>query len=228
MTLVARELKIRGTPHTAAAAGTLHAWKVQKGQVVEAGAILALVRSADNGGYQVRAACSGVIRAILAPVGKKLAPGEVVCYVEAPSSPEAPQTAPAPRRSSYTNGNGKAPHKPTERPRENGIRLSTLPTVGGQQSPTAAAKPRRERVKLRGLYLLPTQERAIKRVAAELTLDEAAPLSVNDSELVRCAIDAFLSMAPAAMRATVEAYKAKEKAAGTGAGWPRPGRPGKR
>jgi pyruvate/2-oxoglutarate dehydrogenase complex dihydrolipoamide acyltransferase (E2) component len=222
-------VRMIGEPHTAAAGGTLHAWKVQKGQVVEAGQVLAIVRSATNGHYQVRASCAGAVRAILAPAGKKLAPGDVVCYVEAPSPPEAPLTAPAPRRSSYTNGNGQAPHPPTERPRENGIRLSTLPTVLLQQSPSAAsAKPRRERVKLRGLYLLPSQERAIKRVVADLSLDEAAPLSVNDSELVRCALDAFLSMPPAAIRATVEAYKQKEKAAGVGAGWPRPGKPGKR
>jgi pyruvate/2-oxoglutarate dehydrogenase complex dihydrolipoamide acyltransferase (E2) component len=226
-------VRIKGEPHAAAAAGTLHVWKVQKGQIVAVGEVLATVRSAENGGYRVRAAVSGVVRALLASPGKKLAPGEVVCYVESQGTPAGRESAPAPHTSNTTNGTGKASQSTTQRQRGTDERLSTLPTVGGQQSPSAAAgspapKPRRERVKLRGLYLLPSQERAIKRVVADLALDESAPLSLNDSELVRCAIDDFLSRSPASIRASLEAYKRKEKAAGTGAGWPRPGRGGKK
>jgi hypothetical protein len=85
-------------------------------------------------------------------------------------------------------------------------------------------KPTRERTKHRGFYILPSQERAIKRIVADLALDDDRPLACNDSLLVRAAIDVLLSLPPAALRATVATYKEREAAAQVGSGWPRPGK----
>jgi pyruvate/2-oxoglutarate dehydrogenase complex dihydrolipoamide acyltransferase (E2) component len=85
-------------------------------------------------------------------------------------------------------------------------------------------KPTRERTKHRGFYILPSQERAIKRLVADLALDDDKPLVCNDSLLVRAAIDVLLSLPPAALRATVATYKEREAAAQVGSGWPRPGK----
>ncbi len=227
MAIAVEELKVRmiGEPHSTRAPGTLHIWKVQKGQTVEAGDILATVRSADDyRGHVVRAAVSGVVRAILAPVGKKLAPGDVVCYVEAPSAPEAPLTAPAPRRSSYTNGTGKAPHKPTERPQQAITRRpAALPAVEELTLPEKVrAKQEPETVKHHTLHLAASQIEALRQYSYRLKLEQGAG-AYSQSEIARAAIQLFLSMPEPARLDLLKVNREREEAGQWGAGFPRPG-----
>jgi hypothetical protein len=133
-----------------------------------------------------------------------------------------------------------APEAPVGNSRQHALRKlrKDRPDLHEQEAPGAAVavvskrhfshlspgKPTRERTKHRGFYILPSQERAIKRIVADLALDEEKPLVCNDSLLVRAAIDVLLSLPPAALRATVATYKEREAAAQVGSGWPRPGK----
>lgn len=206
-------IRIRGTAHHAPTGGRLAIWHVAKGDTVQQGDKLATVLNIHEGHYLIRAACSGVVRALMAPQGERVPAGAIVAYVEAPAAPQRPQDGPQQPKQA------PAPSRPPTQRRGN------LELVELELSTPARKPPARERVEHRGLYLLPSQERAIKRLAFTLGDDEQAPLVCNDSELVRCAIDLLLSLPPAAQRATIERYKQQEAAAGVGSGWPRPGRP---
>jgi pyruvate/2-oxoglutarate dehydrogenase complex dihydrolipoamide acyltransferase (E2) component len=221
--IAAQELKIRGTPHQAEASGTLNAWRVQKGQIVEVGDVLATVRSAKNGGYVVKAACSGVIRAIIAPAGKKLAAGEVVCYIESQSAPAPPQRTPAPRARENTSVTGSA-SQPSTMPAK---RQSTLPAVEDSSIPATATKiderPKRGRTTHQTYHLSEDQVKRIKRLSLEMKLDEEAP-NCNESELVRAAVEMLLSLPQPALLQWVEENRRREEAGRYGTGFPRPGK----
>ncbi len=167
---------------------------------------------------------AGKVRALTVREGATVQAGATLAYVEAHSPPEPPtarQTAPTPR---------KHPIPPISANRPQSAPVLLEPVRLEVEPPTAKPpkpKPSRERVKHRGFYILPCQERAIKRLVADLSLDEEKPLPCNDSELVRAAIDLLTTLPAGALRATVEAYKAKEQAAKVGSGWPRPGQAGK-
>jgi pyruvate/2-oxoglutarate dehydrogenase complex dihydrolipoamide acyltransferase (E2) component len=229
MAIAAQELKIRGTPHHAEATGTLHLWKVQKGQQVSVGDALAWVRSADNGGHTIRAACSGVIRAIIAPAGKKLTAGEVVCYVEPQDAPESRQASDAtPRpgqpRNASQRPNGAAHEVIARRP-------STLPAVEEASVPSTPAasstKPKRGRTTHKTYHLSEEQTKRIKRLSLELRLDDNAP-DCNESELVRAAVEMLLSLPQPALLQWVEENRRREAAGRYGTGFPRPGKRRKR
>jgi pyruvate/2-oxoglutarate dehydrogenase complex dihydrolipoamide acyltransferase (E2) component len=226
MALAMQEMvRIKGEPHAAAAPGTLHAWKVQKGQVVEAGEVLAIVRSATSGHYQLLASCAGIVRAILAPVGKKLTPSEVVCYVEpqdAPESRQASDATPRPRQGQNASQrpNGVASDAITRRP-------STQPAVEELSVPSTPAasstKPQRGRTTHKTYHLSEEQTRRIKRLSLELRLDDNAP-DCNESELVRAAVEMLLSLPQPALLQWVEENRRREAAGRYGTGFPRPGK----
>jgi pyruvate/2-oxoglutarate dehydrogenase complex dihydrolipoamide acyltransferase (E2) component len=172
----------------------------------------------------IGAPVAGHVRSLVVGEGATVPAGGVLAYIEPESPPVARRKAPERARqaqpSGAPNGSHQAP-RPVQRPPEPPV-VASKPVE--EEKPTPAKKGQRERTKHRGFYILPSQERALKRLVIDTSLNEEEPIACNDSLVVRAAIDAFLSMAPAAQRATLERYKSKEKKAGVGSGWPRPGK----
>jgi pyruvate/2-oxoglutarate dehydrogenase complex dihydrolipoamide acyltransferase (E2) component len=205
-------------------AATVTSWWVRPGQLVNAGDTLATV-GAGNMRRGIVSPIAGKVRALTVREGATVQAGATLAYVQPEGPPEPPtarQTAPTPRKHPIPPIGSNRPHSA---PQSAPVLLEPVRLEVEPPAPSKQAK--RERVKHRGFYILPSQERAIKRVVADLSLDEEKPLPCNDSELVRAAIDLLTTLPAGALRATVEAYKAKERAAQVGRGWPRPGRAGK-
>jgi hypothetical protein len=146
-----------------------------------------------------------------------------------PQEPKRPEPSqdkrPVERPTQSSNGNGQHP-KPAAR------RGSVAPVVEEltiePRKVAPKAKATRETVKRRGLYVLRSQEKFIKKDVALWALDDDNPLTTNDSEIVRALLDLYQSLPPARRRALVEGYKEKERLAQIGGGWPRPGRPARK
>jgi pyruvate/2-oxoglutarate dehydrogenase complex dihydrolipoamide acyltransferase (E2) component len=229
-------------------AAQVTSWWVRPGQMVNAGDTLATV-GAGNMRRGIVSPIAGKVRALTVREGATVQAGATLAYVE-PEGPQKPITAPTPRKHPIPP---IGPNRPHTAPQSAAVEVSTaccsaskiahvatLATLKKEPPRAVAAavsenhfshlspgKPKpamRERTKHRGFYILPSQERAIKRLVADLALDEEKPLVCNDSLLVRAAIDVLLSLPPAALRATVATYKEREAAAQVGSGWPRPGK----
>jgi pyruvate/2-oxoglutarate dehydrogenase complex dihydrolipoamide acyltransferase (E2) component len=203
-------------------AAQVTSWWVRPGQLVNAGDTLATV-GAGNMRRGIVSPIAGRVRALTVREGATVQAGATLAYVQ-PEGPQKPLTAPTPRKHPIPP---IGPNRPHSGPQSVTVLLEPV-RLEVEPPATRKAKPTRERVKHRGLYILPSQEHTLKRLVAELSLDEEKPLPCNDSELVRAAIDLLTTLPAGALRATLEAYKAKEKAAKVGSGWPRPGQAGKR
>jgi pyruvate/2-oxoglutarate dehydrogenase complex dihydrolipoamide acyltransferase (E2) component len=204
-------------------AAQVTSWWVRPGQMVNAGDTLATV-GAGNMRRGIVSPIAGKVRALTVREGATVQAGATLAYVQ----PEGPPEPPTARQTAVTPRKHPIPPIGSTRPQSapvllEPVRLEVEPPTAKPPKP----KPSRERVKHRGFYILPCQERAIKRLVADLSLDDEKPLPCNDSELVRAAIDLLTTLPAGALRATVEAYKAKEQAAKVGSGWPRPGQAGK-
>ncbi len=208
-------------------AAQVTSWWVRPGQMVNAGDTLATV-GAGNMRRGIVSPIAGKVRALTVREGATVQAGATLAYVE-PEGPQKPITAPTPRKHPIPPIGPNRPHSAPQSAHVPNLRTQKkepLRAAPVEEKPAPSKQAKRERVKHRGFYILPCQERTLKRLVAELALDEEKPLPCNDSELVRAAIDLLTTLPAGALRATVEAYKAKEQAAKVGSGWPRPGRAG--
>ncbi len=234
-------------------AAQVTSWWVRPGQLVNAGDTLATV-GAGNMRRGIVSPIAGKVRALTVREGATVQAGATLAYVEPEGPPQArqhaPQRASGAQRSEppivASNGNGRRGHvveaatagipavgpigptgknlpidSPQSDPDAATAEISAVEPMGSKPKPKPAT---RERTKHRGFYILPSQEKRLKRIVADLALDDDRPLACNDSLLVRAAIDVLLSLPPAALRATVATYKEREAAAQVGSGWPRPGK----
>ncbi len=225
-------------------AATVASWWIRPGQMVNAGDTLATV-AAGNMRRGIVASVAGRVRALMVREGGTVAPGGILAYIEPDAPPQARQSRPERAREPQqgkpkqdttaapmpvqrptapptvaSNGKGQEGSLPSDPKKESG---ATAPAPMSAKHKPKQAK--RERTKHRGFYILPSQEKQLKRLVADLSLDEEKPLSCNDSLLVRAAIDLLTTLPAGALRATVEAYKQREALAKVGSGWPRPGKP---
>ncbi len=88
---------------------------------------------------------------------------------------------------------------------------------------TSSGKKNRPKTRHRSYHVTDQQEEAIRELSLQMKLDRSAP-NVNESELVRCAIEMLLELPQPALLAMIEKNREKEKAQRYGTGWPRPGR----
>ncbi len=200
-------------------AAIVTSWWVRPGQLVNAGDTLATV-GAGNMRRGIVSPIAGKVRALTVREGATVQAGATLAYVQ----PEGPPEPPTARQTAVTPRKHPIPPIGSTRPQSAPVLLEPVRLEVEPPAPSKQAK--RERVKHRGFYILPSQEKQLKRLVADLSLDEEKPLPCNDSELVRAAIDLLTTLPAGALRATLQAYKTKEQAAKVGSGWPRPGRAG--
>ncbi len=189
----------------ASAAGQVVSWSAHVGQQVTTGETLGTFLD-EFGEVEITAPCSGVLGKMVVQ-GARVVEGSPLCYVEpATSRQDGPQADRVDRPASPPQA---APRSRGEARR--GVTLPPAPVEELSIEPPIIRRPKKsagaDKVKLRSLYLLPSQERAIKRDVATWALDDEDRLSTNDSEIVRALIDLYQSLPPAKRRVLIEGYK---------------------
>lgn len=210
--------------------GTLEAWHVTEGEEVN---LLTPLCDTEWNAYTAPAA--GVVR-IVAAVGTVVDSGDILCYVEgaSPTKPKqrimanrgepTPLSSPSRRSESKVevSSKGTRSHQPENNDVEVKVEELTI-------EPTHIAPPRpnkrkeHKRTKNRTYSVGAHQERALARLAAELKLDDSSP-TVNESELVRVAIEMLLELPRPALLAMIRSNKRHEAKEKFGTGRPRPGK----
>lgn len=157
----------------------------------------------------------GRVSALMLRPGAALSPGDVLAYVKLERAAET--------RSERSRTGGRGHPTRAGQKRLSGPLSASESAAPRPLGPTAAARGveqrveelslppapprdrtgRGERSRHRGYYVRPSQERALKRLAAELGAARGAPGRVNESELVRCAIDLLLAQSPPHLHALI-------------------------
>jgi pyruvate/2-oxoglutarate dehydrogenase complex dihydrolipoamide acyltransferase (E2) component len=202
-------------------------WLVAPGATVERYQVIGTFDRDDWGEEDITSPEDGVVDSRgWVPVGTRVSEGTFLIHIKA-AVPVVQQTDLRTPRSAPAH-----PRSPTRTPVHPPPIVEEL-TIEPTPSPAPVEEPIRrpkksagkDKVKLVGVYLLPKQEDRIETDALLWALDREDPLTTNKSEIVRALLDLYEFMEPAKRRALVEAYKQKERSAGVGGGWPRPGRP---
>jgi pyruvate/2-oxoglutarate dehydrogenase complex dihydrolipoamide acyltransferase (E2) component len=215
----------KGAPVSAIVGGAV-AWKVRKGATVQKYDLLAVVDDVE-----ITAAYTGQVSALMVPEGATVAAGAIVAYV----TPQAPAEAPTRLEGHNTP---QVPAAPPERPqsapveaiddrspRRRGGHVAPLEVVPIVEPTPAASKPKRKRTKNRTYSIGDHQEAGIARLAKALqleALDNPEVPAVNESELVRAAVEMLLDLPRPALMAILKANREGEKRGKWGRGRPRP------
>ena len=230
-----------GTTHAivAPAAGEFRASR-DRGAVVAAGDELAILwpsRPADAPRAPLRVetvhAPSSAPRPAAPATARHSAPQRPAPIVEELTMPRAKKEKPAPEPGKFALRDAPATRpEPVETPRETVERhaataadapaLPELPRVKGDTV-------ERRRTRHATYHLTGGQQEAIKELALSLKLVGGDELgSVGESEIVRAAIELFMSMPGAAKWAVLKDNRQREIEGKYGSGWPRPGRAARR
>lgn len=211
--------------------GIVEQWHIQEGAHVERYTPLC---ETEFSAYS--APIPGIVR-IIATAGSWVETGDILATIETPSSaPTKPK-----RRIMAECGEPTSPRPtpPSSIPSSIATQPASLqsteisnPKVIVEElklTPQQVAPPRtnkrkeKKRTKNRTYSIGLHQERALARLAAELKLDDTAP-NVNESELVRVAIEMLLELPQPALLTMIRANKQHEAKEKFGTGRPRPGK----
>jgi pyruvate/2-oxoglutarate dehydrogenase complex dihydrolipoamide acyltransferase (E2) component len=215
----------KGQPVEAREGGAV-AWRVGKGARVTKYQVLASIGDLD-----ITAPAAGHLTALMFPEGATVAAGAIVAYVtpqrpvERPQAPESHNTPQAPAAPQERPQAEPGEAIEDRSPRRRGSHVAPLEVVPIVEPAPAASKPRRKRTKNRTYSIGEHQEAGIARLAKALqleALDNPEVPAVNESELVRAAVEMLLDLPRPALMAILKANREGEKRGKWGRGRPRP------